>query len=83
MSLKRAIKNTTIAFLAFLLAAMLGQLDILLASWYGNPNNTWTMPLPFIFNKPVSALIGWEIIYGLIALSFFAAVFILSLGEKE
>ena len=81
MSFKKAIKNTTIAFFGFLLAAMLGQLDIVLSPWYGNPNNNWTFPFPFIFNRPISTLLAWEIIYGLIALSFFVVVFVLSLRD--
>jgi len=57
-----------------IIAAMLGQLDIILAGWYGNPNNNWEFPFPFIFNKPISALLAWEIIYGLILVSAFIAV---------
>jgi len=57
-----------------IIAAMLGQLDNILCQWYCNPNNTWEFPFPFIFNKPISALLAWEIIYGLILASAFIAV---------
>ena len=53
----------------WLAAAMLGQLDIILAPWYCDPSATWMMPLPFIFNKVISSLLGWEIIYGSICVS--------------
>ena len=72
--MRKLISIITIAASFTIIAAMLGQLDILLASWYGNPSNTWTMPLPFIFNKPIKALLAWEIIYGLILASAFIAV---------
>ena len=72
--MRKLISIITIAASFTIIAAMLGQLDIILASWYGNPNNTWTMPLPFIFNKPIKALLAWEIIYGLILASAFIAV---------
>lgn len=54
----------------FALAAMLGQLDIILASWYSNPQNTWEMPFPFIFNHIISAMLGWELIYAVILVAF-------------
>lgn len=57
----------------FALAAMLGQLDIILAGWYADPKGTWELPLPFIFNARISSLLGWEIIYAFIVLSFFVA----------
>ena len=72
--MRKLISIIAIAASFTIIAAMLGQLDIILASWYGNPNNTWTMPLPFIFNKPIKALLAWEIIYGLILASAFIAV---------
>jgi hypothetical protein len=61
----------------FALAAMLGQLDIILTPWYTNPGNTWEMPLPLIFNQGISALLGWEIIYAIISIG---TVAILALG---
>jgi hypothetical protein len=61
----------------FALAAMLGQLDSILSSWYLNPKNIWEMPLPIIFNQKISALLGWEIIYAIITV---CAVAVLATG---
>jgi len=72
--MRKLISIITIAASFMVITAMLGQLDIILTPWYGNPNNTWEFPLPFIFNKPIPALLAWEIIYGLILASAFAAV---------
>jgi hypothetical protein len=58
----------------FALAAMLGQLDSILAPWYMNPSNTWELPLPFIFNQQISSLLGWEIIYATIVAGSFAVL---------
>jgi hypothetical protein len=52
-----------------ILFSMLGQLDIILASWYCDSSKRWEFPLPFIFNQEVSSLIGWEVIYAFIAVS--------------
>lgn len=57
-----------------LLIAMLGQLDIILAPWYCDPKGTWMFPFPFIFNKVISSLEGWEIIYALIGVSLILGV---------
>lgn len=67
-----------ISITSFLLASMLGQLDIILGNWYSNLSNTWELPFPFVFNEKISALIGWEIIYGLIVVSYFGAIVLLS-----
>jgi len=61
---------TFIAIAFFTLAAMLGQLDIILSPWYSSSVNTWEMPLPFIFNQVISAMLGWELIYALIFVAF-------------
>jgi hypothetical protein len=66
----------------FLLAAMLGQLDSILASWYMNPKNTWSFPL----TQNMPAIEAWEIIYGLILLCFgfvFAAGYFMGQGVKD
>jgi len=68
-----------------LLFSMLGQLDIILAPWYCDTTKIWMFPLPFIFNEPISSLLGWEIIYALIAVAFiviFFAGYILGYGEN-
>jgi hypothetical protein len=77
--IKEAIIRTLIAITSFSLAAMLGQLDIILANWYGNPNNTWQFPLlPLL-----PAIYAWELIYGVIAITFFITIFALSLRDKN
>ena len=78
-----------LSFSGIVLAAMLGQLDMILSGWYSDPTATWTFPLPTVHwlstsggllgingaGVLISANDAWTSIYGYIVGSYLLAVF--------
>ena len=79
---RKRISHVFLVLSGVLLGAMLGQLDIILAPWYGNSSDVWEFPYLFGDVK-VTALRAWEILYFLIVLSTLIAVYVSSGDEKS